>query len=132
MFRRALRLSSDSTTVQGAVSVSVAASMASLAFEYSSQRLIDSRSMGESFQRLSGFSRRARKRRSCSSGLTENQYLRSRMPSSISMSSKTGHWRRKRSYSCGVQKPMTCSTPARLYQERSSRTISPAAGRCAT
>lgn len=28
------------------------------------------------------------------------------------------------------QKPMTCSTPARLYQLRSNSTISPAAGRC--
>ena len=29
----------------------------------------------------------------------------------------------------GVQKPMTCSTPARLYQLRSKITISPAAGK---
>jgi DNA replication protein DnaC len=34
--------------------------------------------------------------------------------------------------SASVQKPITRSTPARLYQERSKRTISPAAGRCAT
>ena len=42
-----------------------------------------------------------------------------------------GGWRMNRVYSCGVQKPMTRSTPARLYQERSNSTISPAAGRCA-
>ena len=31
----------------------------------------------------------------------------------------------------GVQNPMTCSTPARLYQLRSKITISPPAGKCA-
>ena len=35
-------------------------------------------------------------------------------------------------YSCSVQKPITRSTPARLYQERSNSTISPPAGRWAT
>ena len=39
-----------------------------------------------------------------------------------------GHCRRKRRCSSGVQKPSTFSTTARLYQLRSSRTISPAAG----
>ena len=34
----------------------------------------------------------------------------------------------KRLCSSWVQKPITCSTPARLYQERSIRTISPAVG----
>jgi hypothetical protein len=29
-----------------------------------------------------------------------------------------------------VQKPMTCSTPARLYQLRSKITVSPPAGSC--
>ena len=52
------------------------------------------------------------------------------IPSSTSRRSKIGHWCRKRRYSSGVQKPMTCSTPARLYQLRSNSTISPAAGRC--
>ena len=33
-------------------------------------------------------------------------------------------------YCSSVQKPMTCSTPARLYQLRSKMTISPAAGKC--
>ena len=35
-------------------------------------------------------------------------------------------------YSWSVQKPITRSTPARLYQLRSNSTISPAAGRCST
>ena len=34
-------------------------------------------------------------------------------------------------YCCLVQNPITCSTPARLYQDRSNSVISPAAGRCA-
>src|SRR5690349_13742464 len=38
----------------------------------------------------------------------------------------------KRRYSASVQKPITRSTPARLYQDRSNSTISPAVGRCAT
>ena len=38
---------------------------------------------------------------------------------------------RNRSYSSSVQKPITRSTPARLYQERSNKTISPAAGKWA-
>ena len=37
---------------------------------------------------------------------------------------------RKRSYCSSVQKPITRSTPARLYQLRSKITISPAAGKC--
>ena len=36
---------------------------------------------------------------------------------------------RNRSYSSGWQKPITCSTPARLYQDRSNITISPGSGR---
>ena len=81
--------------------------------------------------RASDRSRRDWNRASCSASLTENQYLRSMMPSSTSIRSKIGHWWRKRWYSSAVQKPITCSTPARLYQERSNSTISPAAGRCA-
>ena len=48
------------------------------------------------------------------------------------MRSKRGAVRMNSWYSSSVQKPMTRSTPARLYQLRSNRTISPAAGRCAT
>ena len=46
----------------------------------------------------------------------------------INISSKSGQERRNSSYSASVQNPMTCSTPARLYQLRSKMTISPAAG----
>jgi hypothetical protein len=79
-----------------------------------------------------GSFRRAWKRFSCSVSLTENQYLISVIPLRTSMRSNSGHDRRNSSYSSSVQKPMTRSTPARLYQERSSRTISPLAGRWAT
>jgi hypothetical protein len=41
-----------------------------------------------------------------------------------------GAWRRNSSYSASVQKPITRSTPARLYQLRSNSTISPRVGRC--
>jgi hypothetical protein len=88
--------------------------------------------MPDSFQRRIGSSMRDWKRRSCSSSETENQYLIRMIPSSTSSRSKIGHWCRKRRYSAGVQKPSTCSTPARLYQLRSKSTISPAAGSCAT
>ena len=54
------------------------------------------------------------------------------MPERTSIRSNSGHERMNSAYSSSVQKPMTRSTPARLYQERSNRTISPAAGRCAT
>src|SRR5215472_13310779 len=54
------------------------------------------------------------------------------MPPSTMNSSNSGQTLRKRRYCSSVQKPMTCSTPARLYQLRSKITISPAVGRCAT
>ena len=72
------------------------------------------------------------KRRSCSSSLTENQYLMRISPERSSIFSNSGTERRNSAYSSGVQKPITCSTPARLYQERSNNAISPAAGRCVT
>ena len=88
--------------------------------------------MGDSFQLRIGSCSRDSNRRCCSSSLTENQYLRRTMPSSISSRSKIGHWCRNRLYSSLVQNLITCSTPARLYQLRSNRTISPAAGRFST
>ena len=94
--------------------------------------MIDSTSIGESFQRRIGSWARERNRASCSSSDTENQYFSSRIPSSTSIRSTSGACRRKRWYCCSVQNPMTFSTPARLYQERSMMTISPAAGRCCT
>ena len=48
------------------------------------------------------------------------------------MCSNSGASRMNSQYSSSVQKPMTRSTPARLYQDRSNMTISPAAGRCGT
>ena len=54
---------------------------------------------------------RWRKRRSCSSSLTENQYFTSMIPEWISISSNSGHECRNSRYSSSVQKPMTCSTP---------------------
>ena len=114
--RRARRLSSASTTYHGASGMSVCTNISSLAFENSTHRCRDSMSMGESFQRRIGSLLRERNRRSCSSSLTENQYFSKMMPSSTSMRSNSGHWCRKRRYSSGVQKPITCSTPARVYQ----------------
>ena len=132
MFRRDRRLSSASTTHHGDSALSVWIIIWSLAREYSSQWVMDSRSIPDNFQRRIGSSRRDRNRDSCSWSLTENQYLRSMIPSSTSRRSKVGHCWRNRRYSGSVQKPITRSTPARLYQDRSSRTISPAVGRCST
>ncbi len=76
--------------------------------------------------------RRLWNRRSCSSSLTLNQYLSRMMPLRMSMRSNSGQVRKNSHTSSSVQNPITRSTPARLYQERSNRTISPAAGRCST
>ncbi len=74
-------------------------------------------SIGDSFQPFSGSSRRSANRFSCFSWSQHSQYLNSRMPSSTSSFSNTGAAARK---ACdlprGWQKPITCSTPARLYQ----------------
>ena len=75
---------------------------------------------------------RVRKRMFCSSSEIENQYFTSTMPDRTISFSNSGTDRKKSSYSSSVQKPMTRSTPARLYQERSNSTISPPAGRCGT
>ena len=88
--------------------------------------------MGLSFQTLSGSLRRAWNRFSCSSSLTLNQYLSRMIPLRMSMRSNSGQVRKNSQTSSSVQNPMTRSTPGRLYQERSKRTISPAAGRCST
>src|SRR5664279_5803051 len=123
-------LSSLSTVTHGASGMSVCTNISSLAREYSSHLLMDWTSIGESFQRRIGSVSRDLNRFSCSMSETENQYLRSSTPSSTSSRSKMGAWCRNRRYSSLVQKPMTRSTPARLYHERSISTISPAAGRC--
>ena len=71
---------------------------------------------------------RASKRRFCPSSLTSSQNLISTMPSSTMYFSNSGHTSRKRRCCAFEQKPITYSTPARLYQLRSKITISPAAG----
>ena len=75
---------------------------------------------------------RIRKRSCCSSSVIENQYFTRRMPERTSMRSNSGTSRKNSSTWCSVAKPITRSTPARLYQERSKSTISPPAGRCGT
>ena len=103
MLSLASRLTSASTTYQGETSVSVRSNISSLARENSTHRSRVARSLAENFQRRSGSSTRDRNRRSCSSSLTENQYLRSRMPSSMSICSNAGHCRRNSSTSSGEQ-----------------------------
>src|SRR3954469_18474285 len=117
-FRRAARLSSDSIVNQGASGMSVTANISSLALENSTHLSRDLRSIGLSFQRLSGSLARSWKRRSCSASETENQYLSRTIPERTSMRSNSGVDRSHSEYSLGVQKPSTRSTPPRLYQER--------------
>ena len=85
--------------------------------------------MGDSFQILRGSSIRLSSRRACSSTLTLSQYLIRMIPESTIAFSTAGTISRNRSVCSGVQKPMTGSTPARLYQLRSKITTSPAAGK---
>ncbi len=75
---------------------------------------------------------RIMKRKCCSSSVIENQYLMRMMPERTSIFSNSGTVRKNSSHSSSVQKPITRSTPARLYQLRSNRTISPPAGRWVT
>ncbi len=86
--------------------------------------------MSESFQILRGSSMRLSRRRVCSSGPTSSQYFNSTIPESTIAFSTAGTCSRNRSVCSGVQKPITRSTPARLYQLRSKITTSPAAGKC--
>src|SRR5580700_1586630 len=69
-------------------------------------------------------------RRVCSPALTSSQYFSSRIPESAMAFSTAGASSRNRPVSSGVQKPITGSTPARLYQLRSKITTSPPAGKC--
>src|SRR5207248_7877366 len=87
---------------------------------------------GESFHCRTGSTCRMMNRVCCSRRDTENQNLTRWMPERTSIRSSSGAWRMNSRYSLRVQYPMTRSTPARLYQDRSNSTISPAAGRCAT
>src|SRR3954453_4358391 len=102
-FRRAARLSSDSIVNHGASGMSVTANISSLALENSAHFSRDLRSIGLSFQRLSGSLARSWKRFSCSSSLTENQYLSRRIPLRTSIRSNSGHERSHSAYSDLVQ-----------------------------
>ena len=79
---------------------------------------------------VSGLWRRSWKRLSCISWPRSSQNLKKMMPSRTICFSKRGVSSRKCWCCSGVQKPMTGSTPARLYQERSKVTNSPAVGKC--
>ena len=127
----AVCLLSLGTTYQGAAGWSVRASISSRARAYSVHRLRAVRSMGESFQRFQSFFRRDWKRRSCSSSDTSSQSLITFTPALTKLSSNRGASRKKLATCDGVANPLTFSTPARLYQERSKSTISPGPGRCA-
>ncbi len=70
--------------------MSVWTNISSFAREYSTHLVREYRSVSESFHRRMGSSIRASNRRSCSSSLTENQYLIRMMPSSTSSRSKIG------------------------------------------
>jgi hypothetical protein len=87
----------------------------------------DARSIGDSFHCRTGSTCRMTKRVRCSSRETENQNFTSVMPERTSARSSSGARARNSSYSSSLQKPMTRSTPARLYQDRSNIAISPAA-----
>ncbi len=90
-FSRARRLLSASTTYQGDPWMSVCTNISSLAREYSIHFVREYRSVAESFHRRIGSSMRFSNRRSCSSSLTENQYLMRMIPSSTRRRSKIGH-----------------------------------------
>ncbi|SHX13930.1 Uncharacterised protein [Mycobacteroides abscessus subsp. abscessus] len=68
----------------------------------------------------------------CSAADTENHSLVRLIPSLTSICSKSGAWWINSECCSSLQNPITRSTPARLYQDRSKNTISPAAGRCGT
>src|SRR6266404_7308772 len=121
---RALFLSSERTRYHGACFVSVAASMASRAREYSYQRRNDSKSIWLSFQCRRGSLMRASNRRCCSFWPTSIQYLMRIVPPSTIYFSAIGHSCKNLRCCSGVQKPMTYSTPALLYQLLSKITIS--------
>jgi len=88
--------------------------------------------MGLSFHCFSGSWMRPKNRLCCSSSEMENQYLMTCMPERTSIFSNSGTVRKNSSSCSSLQKPITRSTPARLYQLRSNSTISPAAGKCET
>src|SRR5258708_34531656 len=95
-------LSSASTGFHGACLMSVCLNLSSLALENSTHFSRDCKSMSLSFQRRAGLPARSWKRHSCSSSLTENQYLSRIIPERTSMRSKSGQERKNSVYSSGV------------------------------
>lgn len=89
-------------------------------------------SIGENFHCRTGSTNRMANRVRCSAGDTENQNLVRMMPLSTSIRSNDGACFMNSAYCSGVQNPITFSTPARLYHERSNSTISPPDGRWLT
>ena len=73
---------------------------------------------------------RASKRRCCSSWPTSSQNLMQDDARVDDVALEPGQVSRNALYWSFVQKPITYSTPARLYQLRSKMTTSPAAGKC--
>src|SRR5699024_4208975 len=90
----------------------------------------EAKSVGESFQRLSGSVSRMANRFRCSRWETENHNFVKQIPELTSIRSRSGVSRINSKYCWGVQNPITRSTPALLYQDLSIITISPPEGRC--
>ena len=125
VLRRALLLSSARTTYQGDCLVSVNENILSFAMEYSTHLSRDSTSIGLIFHLFVGSLILSWNLFSCSLLLMEYQYLIKIIPDRISILSNSGHDLRNSSYSSSVQKPITFSTPALLYQLLSNNVISP-------
>ena len=106
--------------------------MALRAAVYLSYNSMPASSIGESFHCRSGSLRRCSKRSRWFSCDTVNHSLNRLIPLLTSDCSNAGTCLMNSAYSSSVQNPITRSTPARLYHERSNSTISPADGRCAT
>src|SRR5699024_2097121 len=90
----------------------------------------EAKSMGDNFHWRTGSIWRIAKRVRCSFLVTENHSFVKEIPDPKSMFSNIGTSRRNSACCDSVQKPITLSTPERLYQERSKNTISPPAGKC--
>src|SRR6266545_2697786 len=100
--------------------------MASFASVYSSHRSSEARSVADSFHCRTGSTWRMTNRVRCSPRDTENQNLTRWIPDRTHIRSSSGASRMNSRYSAREQKAITRSTPARLYQDRSKKTISPA------
>jgi hypothetical protein len=118
--------------LHGVTRESVASSILLRASVYSWYFSTLTSSTGAIFHCLSGSWRRSSKRSFCRPWDTVNHILKRKIQLLTSDCSKAGACRRNRACSCGLQKPITFSTPARLYHDLSNIVISPADGRCGT